>query len=171
MYFQGGDSTFLDTFSAAEALRSSDPEAFDVLTRVPATFQKRHLTRSQPTLMTYSRPHIAVNHLGDVIAVHWSPIIEGTLQVRAEDVRPYHRAYKRFCEVMETECHAIRFRIAVGELVAFNQRRMLHGREAFTAERGVRHFRGTYLNIDEVMSRWRTLGGTEEKRPGHGSYW
>ena len=36
----GGHSTFLDSHAIANELRIRDPEAFDVLTRVPATFQK-----------------------------------------------------------------------------------------------------------------------------------
>ena len=36
----GGESTFMDSHAIANELRHRDPEAFHVLTRVPATFQK-----------------------------------------------------------------------------------------------------------------------------------
>ena len=52
---------------------------------------------------------------------------------------------------------ALTHRMEEGELMTFNQRRMLHGRRPFTSENGVRHFQGVYLNIDEVMSRLRVL--------------
>ena len=42
---QGGDSIMVDCFAAADDLRTSDPEAFDTLVRVPATFQKIHYDR------------------------------------------------------------------------------------------------------------------------------
>ena len=41
----GGDSTFIDAFSAAEHLRDAAPAAFDALVSIPATFKKVDLHR------------------------------------------------------------------------------------------------------------------------------
>ena len=37
---EGGDSTFIDAFAAAEDLRDISPESFDALVKIPATFKK-----------------------------------------------------------------------------------------------------------------------------------
>ena len=63
----GGDSIFYDTFVLAELLRERNPAAFEVLARVPATFQTDHMERDHPAQFFYTRPHIAlsgVDHRG-----------------------------------------------------------------------------------------------------------
>ena len=77
----GGDSVFYDTFVLAQLLRERDPDAFETLCTVPATFQKNHLNREQPAQMFYRRPIISVNSQKDVVGVFWSPAFE---------VRPHH---------------------------------------------------------------------------------
>ena len=46
-----------------------------------------------------------------------------------------------------------------GDLVAFNQRRMLHGRNAFSGGGGLkkRHLQGCYVRMDDFLSRHRAL--------------
>ncbi|KAF0689995.1 Aste57867_18585 [Aphanomyces stellatus] len=153
---QGGDSTFRDTFDAAETLRVRHPEHFRTLTRVPATFKKFHLDRATPAILEYERPHIALNHRDEVVGVFWSPPFEGPLRVPAEDVGLYYEAYRAFDAIVQE--NVIQFKLEQGDLVIFNQRRMLHGREAFSAgSDGVRHLQGTYVNIDDFLCRYRTL--------------
>ena len=48
---QGGATTFVDGFAAAEKLRSTNPDAFKTLTEIPATFQKIHYDRAEPVHM------------------------------------------------------------------------------------------------------------------------
>lgn len=168
----GGESTFYDTFMLAELLRSENPAAFEVLARVPATFQKDHMERSSPAQMFYRRPHIGLNAQGRVTSVFWSPAFEGPLRVDNLEARAlgfddeldaqkqYYDAYRSFAHLLADPAVAheylIKFRCSPGTVLAFNQRRMLHGREAFSGE-GVRHFEGTYLNIDDFLSRHRSL--------------
>ncbi|CAK4073507.1 unnamed protein product [Aphanomyces euteiches] len=153
---QGGNSTFRDTFEAAETLRTRFPEHFKTLTRVPATFKKFHLERKKPAILEYSRPHIALNHDGEVTGVFWSPPFEGPLRVAAEDIAPYYAAYREFDKIVNE--NVIEFKLNQGDLVIFNQRRMLHGREAFSAgSDGVRHLQGTYVNIDDFLCRYQAL--------------
>lgn len=63
---QGGESTFVDTFAVAEEFRRLHPEHFATFLRVPATFTKKHLERSNPAIMEYQRPHIQLNHRDEV---------------------------------------------------------------------------------------------------------
>lgn len=58
----GGESTIVDGFYACEVLRKRDPAAFDVLTRVPATFEKVHYDRAEPVHMRSHKPHIDVRY-------------------------------------------------------------------------------------------------------------
>jgi alpha-ketoglutarate-dependent taurine dioxygenase len=172
---RGGASTFVDAFDAAARLRAEAPEAFGVLTRVAATFQKIHFERERPVVMEYSRPHIAVDGGGEVVGVAWAPAFEGALRCRGEEVERYYSAYEKFGGIirrMESE-GMIEFRMREGDIVVFNNLRMLHGRTGFSSD-GIRHFRGCYVNIDEFGSAYRVLCsrlGKEEMefRIGNGS--
>jgi hypothetical protein len=120
---QGGESTFVDTFAIAEEFRHLYPTEFQIFCRVPATFKKHHLNRSNPAIMEFQRPHIQLNSRNEVIGVFWSPPFEGPLRVRFEDVKPYYQAYKIFHELVESGKHTIEFKLQQGDLVIFNQRR------------------------------------------------
>jgi gamma-butyrobetaine dioxygenase len=154
----GGESGFLDVHAVAEKMKQLHPEAFRVLCQVPATFEKKDLARENPAFMRYQRPHISVNSRDEVIAVYWAPPFEGVLSVPSEDVDNYYQAYELFKELIQQsqQEHGVKFKLEEGEMVAFNQRRLLHGREQFTGE-GIRHLQGAYLNIDEFASQYRVL--------------
>lgn len=155
---KGGESTFVDVFAVADEFRRIYPEHFATFTRVPATFKKHHLTRTNATIMEYQRPHIQLNHREEVIAVHWSPPFEGPLRVSFEDVMPYYDAYCVFHELVEGGKHRYEFRLQQGDTVLCNQRRLLHGRKEFTScSDGIRHLQGTYINIDDALCRYNVL--------------
>ena len=49
------------------------------------------------------------------------------------------------------------FPIRTGDLLAFDNRRILHARNAYDPSTGERHLRGCYLDRDELHSRIRWL--------------
>ncbi|KAJ0412853.1 hypothetical protein ATCC90586_002483 [Pythium insidiosum] len=155
---QGGESTFVDVFAVAEAFRQQHPDHFLTFCRVPATFKKHHLNRSNPAVMEYQRPHIQLNHREEVVAVHWSPPFEGPLRVPFDDVQSYYAAYRVFHELVEGGAFKVQFKLQQGDTVMFNQRRVLHGRNHFSIDSsGVRHLQGTYINIDDALCRYNAL--------------
>lgn len=75
---KGGESLFMDVHHCAELFREEDPEGFQTLCEVPATFVKDHLERTHPAQMFCRRPHFEVDPTnGDLLAVFWSPNFEG----------------------------------------------------------------------------------------------
>lgn len=151
---EGGESLFVDAWQAAESLRSTYPDEFNVLTTVPAMFQKVHSDRDRPVHMKYQRPHIMVEPGGkNIIGVFWAPAFEGPLMVNEVVVADYYKAYHRFATLIENSTTKMEFRLVPGDLVGFNNRRYLHGRNEFRLNGGMRHLQGCYLNIDEFKSR------------------
>lgn len=49
------------------------------------------------------------------------------------------------------------FHLTAGDVVAFNNRRVLHGRTAFDQARVSRHLEGCYVDIDETLSIYDSL--------------
>jgi gamma-butyrobetaine dioxygenase len=78
---KGGESIFLDSFMVVEKFQQEFPKYFDILTKIPATFQKIHFHRSRPVCMIFKRPHIVLNNRGQVMAVNWAPPFEGPLSL------------------------------------------------------------------------------------------
>eukprot|EP00929_Paragymnodinium_shiwhaense_P026532 TRINITY_DN15777_c0_g1_i2.p1 TRINITY_DN15777_c0_g1~~TRINITY_DN15777_c0_g1_i2.p1 ORF type:complete len:385 (-),score=69.84 TRINITY_DN15777_c0_g1_i2:294-1448(-) len=77
----GGESTLVDAFAVAEELRRSHPDAFETLKQVPATFLKDHSRREKPVLLSYQRPHLAVDPRTErLTGVFWAPPFEGPLK-------------------------------------------------------------------------------------------
>ena len=172
----GGENQFLDIFQVVEEFRDLYPNDFKTLTRVPATFKKIHFNREVPVSMTLHKPHICVNNSGDVTEVRWSPHFEGPLRVAPEDVEPYYKAYNRLATMMDNSEHNITYRMKEGEMVSFNNCRIiLHGRSGFELNGGTRHLRGCYVNIDEFKSRFEVLSklygdGSVSKRVGNNDW-
>lgn len=49
------------------------------------------------------------------------------------------------------------WRLEAGDLIAYDNNRVLHGRAAFDAQTGERHLQGCYLNAEDLTSRLRLL--------------
>jgi len=175
----GGESSLADAFHAAEILRERDPKAFATLSRVPATFQKIHYDRPDPVHLQYRRPHIQVNDSGAVISVFWAPQFEGPLHAPEEDVEEYFRAYHLLADIFdEHSSHQviIKRRLEPGDLLCFNNRRMVHGRTPFSQEgggtvtSGGRHLQGCYVGMETYINRLRVLQhleiAPEHRSPG-----
>ncbi|XP_022333669.1 2-(trimethylamino)ethylphosphonate dioxygenase-like isoform X2 [Crassostrea virginica] len=150
---QGGESTLLDLFYVAEEFRRSNPDEFYVLTQIPTTFQKIHYQRENPVHMVYQKPILTLNHRQEITSINWAPAFEGPLCVRSEDVVPYYKAYHKFAEAIDNSSAKLEFKMVPGDLISFNNRRVLHGRNAFTLNGGMRHLQGCYVNIDEYKSK------------------
>jgi alpha-ketoglutarate-dependent taurine dioxygenase len=155
----GGESLLIDAFAAAEELRRTHPEAFETLCTVPATFLKDHSQRANPVLLSYQRPHLAVDpRTRRLTGVFWSPPFEGPLRgVPPKVVGAYYDAYRRLHAAIEASPRA-ELRLNEGDMLVFNNRRMLHGRAAFAGGAdGARHLRGGYVNIDEFANAYNLL--------------
>jgi gamma-butyrobetaine dioxygenase len=51
----------------------------------------------------------------------------------------------------------MRFRLNATECIVFDNHRIVHGREAYSATSGERHLRGCYADRGELRSTYRAL--------------
>ena len=63
----------------------------------------------------------------------------------------FYAAYRAFVDLLDADDHAIEITLQPGELVAFDNRRVLHGRRAFRST-SRRHLQGCYIDIDAIRS-------------------
>lgn len=159
----GGESLFADGFALAEQLRQDDPAAFEVLAHTPVPFAYR----SKNAALSAERPLIQLSCRGEVVAVHYNNRSIQPLPFAAEAAERYYRAYRRFAMLLREPRFMLRFMLRPGDLVVFDNQRVLHGRTGFASARYPRHLQGCYLTRDSVFSRAALLG--EGAREGAGT--
>lgn len=158
----GGQSLLMDVFAVAEELRKQNPAAFKALSEIPVTFIKFDMDRERPAHFEYQTTHFHLHpEAGDVLKVVWSPPFEGPLRISAERVEEYYVARKAFKDLMIRmyATHLLEFTLQPGQVLVFNNGRMLHGRREFwklDGGQGVRVLEGAYINIDEFRNRLET---------------
>jgi gamma-butyrobetaine dioxygenase len=144
----GGESLFGDGFAIAERLRMTSPDAFAILTRTAVPF----LYRSQDAELYAERPLIQLSCSGDVSAVHYNNRSIAPLRLAVRDTAPFYSAYRRFAALLHDSRFHLQLKLRDGDLVAFDNQRILHGRTAFSSAMYPRHLRGCYLTRDSVYS-------------------
>jgi len=155
---EGGASLFADGFALAEHLRATYPESFARLTQTAVGFHYR----SKDADLYAERPLIQLACDGHVTAVHYNSRSIAPLRLAAEDVQPFYAAYRRFATLLRERRFQLQLRLADGDLVAFDNQRILHGRTGFSSARHHRHLRGCYLTRDSVFSESALLGRAAE---------
>lgn len=151
----GGGSLLVDGFAVARDLERDDPDAFRLLheTAIPFRF---HDTKAD---IRGWHPVIGLDPAGQLVEIRWSPAVAAPLDLPADLMAPYYRAYRAFLRRVQSPRYQATFRLAPGEMMAFDNRRVLHGREAFDPSTGRRYLNGFYISRDEVRSRLRVLSG------------
>ena len=74
----------------------------------------------------------------------------------AECIAPAYAALKVFYDYTRDPRFTIRYRLNPGDLIVFDNRRILHGRDEIIDD-GERRLVGCYMDQDEVYSRYRVL--------------
>jgi len=155
----GGLSTLVDGFAVAESLRTRSPASFAQLTTTPVRFQYR----DESTDLVAWAPLIELDLRGRVRAVHYSPRLDYAPFDPATPLDGFYSAKAEFDASCRSADFEIRFRLDPGDLVMFDNCRLLHGRTDFDPEEGLRHLQGCYIDGDGPRSRYRVLrrGGTK----------
>ncbi len=150
----GGLSTLVDGFAVAETLRDRDRDAFDILSSTPVRFRYR----DPRTELVASAAPIEVDGGGRVRTIHFSPRLDFVPLAPPEALSRYYRARRVFDHMLRAPEFEIRFLLDAGDLVMFDNCRLLHGRTGFDPSEGLRHLQGCYIDIDGPRSLYRVLG-------------
>ena len=72
-------------------------------------------------------------------------MILGLLNISPADVEPYYKAYVLMGKLINSPERMLQIRLSPGQAVAYNNRRMVHGRNPFHG--GSRHLQVSYIII------------------------
>ena len=149
----GGESIFVDGFKIAEFMREHHPEEFQALTTIPMSFNNK-----DPYCDYHHRGTIiATDSNGEVTEVRHANFIRGPIDVPAHQTMKLYKAYQCFILLTREPEFQLFFRLTAGEMVVFDNRRVLHARNAFDLKSGMRRLQGCYIDRDEFLSRIRIL--------------
>lgn len=168
----GGASMFSDSFRAAETIQRQDPECFKALSQKPGVVYHYHNNNEH-----YRHSHAVVEIFenrasGPITAVNYSPPFQApwTFQSPTPKWLNWHRrcyrvkvmrdALEAFAKETEKEENIFEHKLKEGEMVLFNNRRVLHARRAFEPGQGERWLKGGYIDTDVVKSKLRVLTET-----------
>ncbi|KFF47462.1 gamma-butyrobetaine,2-oxoglutarate dioxygenase [Gammaproteobacteria bacterium MFB021] len=150
---EGGESSFTDGFAAARELRQRDPQAFRMLSETPIDFRFQDDGHD----IAVRQPVIDLDATGEPREIRFNNWIRDTLSLPLAQIDAWYDAYHAFWQVLREPQRRVELTLAPGQMVAFDNRRVLHGRNAFDPNTGKRHLQGTYLDLDMLQSHLRVL--------------
>lgn len=154
----GGESIFVDGVGAAETLRESDPQAFELLATVPLMF----VAERNPQERFRSRGRvIALDHEGKIRGIRITDRTLPALDLPIDLIEPAYRAIGKFYQLLLAPDRVFEHRLNPGEMVVFDNHRVLHGRRAFDPAAGERWLQQLSVDREEFQSLFRQLAEAE----------
>jgi gamma-butyrobetaine dioxygenase len=149
----GGEGIFVDAYRVAEDMRAEEPEHFQSLISDVWEYSNRARTSDYRG----QGPVVETDDAGRITGVRYNTFLRAPLRAPVEVQARAYRAYRAFCARAQDPGYEMRFRYEPGDLLAFDNRRALHGRAGYDAKGGARFIEGIYSDRDELYSRIRTL--------------
>lgn len=149
---EGGESTYADGFKVAEYLREHEPQAFELLSTVKIPFRFHDDTHD----ILAHRPVISVID-GRIDEIKYNAHLATTFDMPPAVMYDYYVAYRTLMAAFQRPEFMINYRMNGGDMVVFDNRRVLHGRQAFDPNTGARHLHGCYVDRTEFNSKRRVL--------------
>jgi gamma-butyrobetaine dioxygenase len=143
---EGGESLFADGFAHAEALRAAAPARFDVLARTPVPFSFE--SASGERLVAW-RPILETDGAGGLRSLRVNHRAMGAAPAESADA--WYEAYLDLYARLHAPDACVARKLAPGEIVLFDNRRVLHGRAPYQALAG-RWLQGCYAERDGLLA-------------------
>jgi gamma-butyrobetaine dioxygenase len=150
---EGGLSTLVDGLAVADELRRDAPDAFAILTKVLVRFHYR----DESTNLVAEAAILSLDAAGRFAAIHHSPRLDFVPLLPPEDLDRFYAARRLLDRMLRCDRFERRFRLGDGDLMMFDNQRLLHGRTSFDPQQGLRHLQGCYIDSDGPRSLYRVL--------------
>jgi gamma-butyrobetaine dioxygenase len=160
---EGGASMFVDALNAANTLRITSPSDFDILTTTPVSFHYindgHHLHYDHPTIQLGAFPD--KKGILPIKCINYSPPFQAPLHLSTPP--QFYDALEKFVGILESPENRYEYLLKEGDVVVFDNRRILHARTAFSSKNHEdddgtdRWLKGCYIEADTVSDRARVL--------------
>ena len=133
--------------------RVTHPADFDILCRhtIPYFYENEDFDyRARHTV-------IGLDDRGEISGVRASRHLVDVIDLPQTVLDDFYPAFHRFGRLFLDPRYLLRFRMKPGEWVVFDNHRVAHGRDAYTAAGGDRHFRDCFIDPGELRNTYRQL--------------
>jgi len=154
---EGGNSTMADGAALAAELEANHPEHYEALTTLKWVF----FNRGPNIDHRWSGPFIDHGVDGTPLTFRAFHPVRGFPDMDPADVPRAYAALGAFSSLAASPEFQMSYPFAPGDIVGFDNRRVLHGRDEFSSG-GRRHLRGIYIDQDEVRSFARVANRRHE---------
>ena len=147
---QGGESILVDGYRIAEEIRTTSPESWLTLTQADWTYRyadSRYDVRG-------GGPVLGIDRAGRYGVIRHAPGLVMPSPNKAESA-PAGAAVRLFMDLAADPRFEVRERLQPGELLAFDNHRLLHGRGPIDISTGGRLLLGCYLDTCDLHSARR----------------
>lgn len=157
----GGWSRMTDGLAVVDVLQSQHPEHYEALCTLDWIFFNRDVGADH----RWSGPIIDHGAPNQPLTLRAFYPVRAFPNMAEADVPRAYAAMRMFSQVSRDPELALAYPFAPGDLVGFDNRRVLHGRDAFDDGVGERWLRGCYIDQDDLYSRLRVLTRTANNQP------
>ena len=144
----GGESIMVDGFKIAEKIKNEKKEIYDLLTQIEVTGQYI----GDGVFLKAKRPIFRVNSDNELIQVSFNNYDRAPFKFSEDKTKKFYEAIKEFDLIANNKEYQWRHVLKPGELLIFNNWRILHGRGSFSGERKMS---GCYINKEDFDSSCR----------------
>lgn len=148
----GGHSYLTDGLAVAAHLAEHEPDTYAALTTLDWVWFNRQPDDDH----RWIGPVIDLGGRNSPLTIRAFYPVRSFPAMADEHVDDGYRALRRFHELVDSPEFRLEVPFAPGDLIAFDNRQVLHGRSAFDGG-GRRMLRGCYLDRDDVRSRQRVM--------------
>jgi gamma-butyrobetaine dioxygenase len=148
----GGETVLVDGFRAVDQLWAESPSRLAALAQTSVRFAYA----DTGTYLEADVPVVELDNDGVVVALHVNNRSKGVPVGTSAAVSMWYEAYFELMSILERDDGRIAFRLEPGDVVVFDNLRVLHGRTGFSGQ-GVRRLQGCYADRDALDSALAVL--------------
>tara|TARA_Y100000780_G_scaffold227921_1_gene244530 strand:+ start:123 stop:1277 length:1155 start_codon:yes stop_codon:yes gene_type:complete len=147
----GGESILVDGLRLAQRLAEENPEALKTLCEIPARF---HRELDEGRHFDIQAPIFRQDDSGTVTGIRLNDRCMAPVDATPTDTERFYDSLRPLLKIIYSGEEAVHIKIEAGQMLIFNNHRLLHGRSAFDSASG-RHVRSVHVDLDEFYSRLR----------------
>ena len=144
----GGESIMVDGFSVANQLKQNDSVLYNEMSRIEVT----GVYKGDGTILEASRPILRHDSDGQLVQVTFNNYDRKTVRLAETDMRHLYSGIRYLDRLYNDPAYQWRHQLQPGQMLIFDNWRVLHGRGAF---QGKRKMAGAYLNREDYLGALR----------------
>ena len=152
---KGGNSSVVDGYAVADYIKKNNPDIFNQLNNTSIKFKDNDYTQNKIRII--HSPVITLDKNKDYSDIRFNISTVGAFDIQPNKMKKYYSSYRKFSSLIHEKKFNVKFNLQAGDILCFDNRRVLHGRTSFDPNSGQRHLQGYYMDRDEILGRLNFL--------------